>query len=598
MLNPRFNFLGLAGLFLCRIRHLGGRALNRYFWKHLSDIDSNSVRHLADTLDIPEAGARFLFSRSIVTPEEAGEYLFPSISITHDPFAFENMQRAVTLVESAVREGKKLLIHGDYDVDGIAGTALLYQFFESQVPQVLRFLPDRRKDGYGLSDRAVQWAIENNVDLLITVDCGTSDGALVKKLLEKGIDVVVCDHHEFPSDGEAEGIILNPIRDGEMYPFKHLSGAGVAFKLVQALEKSGVVGNCSSEDLLDLLALATVGDLVPLIDENRFYVRAGLERMNVTLRPGLEVIRKSARLLGRDITARHISFVFAPRLNAPGRLANAKPALEILCTQDKVEAEKLGSILEHDNGRRRELTEVVRREVEEIIEGMNNREERGGYVLAGEEWDEGVLGIAASRVVETTGKPTILISLQGDLAKGSGRSVPGVNLKAQLDRCRHLLVKYGGHAQAIGLTMESSLLPDLEKELSSSLQKETVGIPKKPVLTLDADLRIDECTMELVEFLSMCEPFGHGNKEPVWHMRAVSIGSNSGFVGNGHLKLFFNDEDGRSAEAISFNWNRPLGPEELNGKVVDLAVTVNKGYYLERFYPEIRVVDIKPHGEG
>ncbi len=503
------------------------------------------------------------------------------------------MERAVSLVGDAVREKKRVLIHGDYDVDGIAGTALLFQFLDGQVGEVKRFLPDRRKDGYGLSERAVDWAIENGVGLLIAVDCGTSDGALVEKIMAAGIDVVICDHHEFPPDKEAKGVILNPIREGETYPFKHLSGTGVAFKLAKAMEAAGLNGNVSTDQCLDLVALATVGDLALLIDENRYYVRAGLERMNLSLRTGLRAIRDCARLNVPEITANHISFVLAPRLNAPGRVSSAKPSLEILCTDDMREAGRLGLLLESENDKRKQLTELVRCEVDQLIEAIPDRDDKGAFVLASEGWDEGVLGIAAARIVEKYGKAAILISITGELAKGSGRSVPGLHLKEQLDSCRHHLKRYGGHAQAVGLTIEASRLPAFEEEFSANVLEAARSLPAKPELAIDSDLTIDECTMELVEFLSMCEPFGLGNREPVWRLRNVHIDPNTGFVGNNHLKLFFHDEDQQEAEAIRFNWRRPITPEELHGRTVDLAVSLKKGFFRERFTPEIRVVDIK-----
>jgi single-stranded-DNA-specific exonuclease len=598
LLTPRFAILGLAGSLIAEWLSPGGQALNRFSWILPADHNAGATKALANALDIPQAGARFLLSRDKRTPEDAKNYLFTDEFSTHDPFEFTHMERAVSIVAETIRDKKKVLIHGDYDVDGISGTALLYQFLKSQVSEVKRFLPDRRRDGYGLSKRAADWAVKNDVGLLIAVDCGTSDGALVGKLLDEGIEVIVCDHHEFPPDGGAKGIILNPVREGETYPFPHLCGAGVAFKLARALEASGFAGDVSTDQCLDLVALATVGDLALLTGENRYYVRAGLEQMNLSLRIGLKALKDCARLNAPEITANHISFVLAPRLNAPGRVSNAKPSLEILCTDNMGTAAKLGMQLERENDKRKEFTEIVRREVDELIDAMPDREDKGAFVLAREGWDEGVLGIAAARVVEKYGKAAILISIMGELAKGSGRSVPGVHLKAQLDRCRHHLKRYGGHAQAVGLTIETSRLAAFEEEFSAGALEAARGLPAKPELPIDSDLTIDECSMELLEFLSMCEPFGLGNKTPVWRMRNMHIDSRTGFVGNSHLKLFFHDENRREAEAIRFNWRRPLAPEELHGRTVDLAVTLKKGFFRERFFPEIRMVDIKLSDKG
>jgi single-stranded-DNA-specific exonuclease len=475
---------------------------------------------------------------------------------------------------------------------------MLYQYLRSRSQDVVRFLPDRRKDGYGLSKRAVDWAMENDVGLLITVDCGTSDGDLTEKLIGRGIEVIICDHHEFPPGPPPRGIMLNPIRADEVYPFRHLSGAGVAFKLIQALERKGFSDSSGSDDFLDLMAMATVGDLSLLIGENRYFVRRGLEAMSRSLRPGLEALRQVSNLKKKEFTARHISFVFAPRLNAPGRVSNAKPALELLCSEDGPEARRLSLVLERENERRKEYTETVRREVESLIDDMPDGDDKGGYILASQHWDEGVLGIAASRIVETTSKPTILMSVDGELAKGSGRSVKDINLKEQLDLCRHHLVKYGGHAQAIGLTIKTDRIAEFEKEMSDRLRQAAAGKSLRPELTIDADLNLEDCSMELIEFLDRCEPFGYGNKQPVWRLKNMTVESRSTMVGGNHLKLFFHDSNGRPAEAISFNWRRPEGPAELAGHTLDLAVTITKGYYLERYFPEIRIVDLKPSGRS
>lgn len=386
--------------------------LNKFDWQENENIDPAAVARLVEEFKIPEAGARFLVSRSLTDSDAVEQYLHPGPGLTHDPFEFENMQAAVAVVQKTAADKRPVLIHGDYDVDGISGTALLYLYLGGVFEQVFRFLPDRRKDGYGMAERAVEWAIKEKVGLVIAVDCGTSDGELISKLNAEGIDVVVCDHHEFPPGGDSTGVMLNPVRSTEPYPFKSLCGAGVAYKLVQALHQSGVHGKYEPEELLDLMALATVGDMSPLIDENRYFVRAGLDLMNNAPRPGLGAIKEYSRIGAGGIDAGHISFVFAPRLNAPGRVSLAKPSLEILCAEDRGSARQLASVLEGENDRRKELTKQVNKEAVDRIRRMEDRDQRGAFVLAGEDWDEGVLGIAATRVVEEFRRPTILLSIK------------------------------------------------------------------------------------------------------------------------------------------------------------------------------------------
>ncbi len=572
------------------------RTLNKYVWEQ-EGTRTNLVRDLAHSFDIPAAAARFLASRGF-TVETARRYLHPDESLPHDPFLFENMARAVECLKNAISKKKRVLIHGDYDVDGICGTALLYRYLDGVVPHVFRFLPDRRKDGYGIAERAVDWAVRNHVGLFIGVDCGTSDGNLVERLESTGIDVVICDHHEFPIDREAKGIILNPIRSGERYPFHGLCGTGVAFKLTRGLELRGVTGAVPTTSLLDLLALATVGDVAPLIDENRCFVREGLFAMSTNRRPGLAALAVSAGLGRPELTAFHIGYIIAPRMNAPGRLTNPKPALELLCTDDPDRAAELAAVLEAENNQRKLLTEKVKTDVIEQINAMSDREEKGGFVLWGRDWNEGVLGIAASRIVDDFGRPAVLISLEGDVGKGSGRSVPGLHLKDQLDRCSKHLLRYGGHGQAVGFSIEPSKLDAFVRDLTDQLNEAAASLPKKPRLHVDTDLSFDECSLELVDFLSRCEPFGHGNQSPVWLVENVVISPETRYVGKGHLKLYLRDAKGVDAEGICFNWvERETPPESLHGLVVDLAVSVRKGYYLARYYPEIHVLDVRTSGE-
>jgi single-stranded-DNA-specific exonuclease len=502
------------------------------------------------------------------------------------------------LVEKAVNEGRSILVHGDYDVDGISGTAILLQYLWGLTDDVHWFLPDRRKDGYGLSDRMVDRAIEKPVGLFIAVDCGTSDREQIARLESNGIDVIVCDHHEFPTEGAAGGVMLNPLRPDESYPNPSLCGAGVAFKLVQALYASGVRGKRTPESQLDLLALATVGDMMPLVGENRYYVRAGLELMNRSPRPGLEAIKSYSRLGSNPIRSGHISFILAPRLNAPGRVAKPKPSLEILCTEDKDEARRLASELEYDNEKRKGATRDVRDDAFDQIRDMSDRSSLGGFVLARAHWDEGVLGIAASQVAEEFGKPAVLLAISGDIAKGSGRSVPGVNLKKHVDRLHDLFDRYGGHAQAVGLTIKTARIGQFGRALSESLKEDIDPGETTPPLAVDASLDLAECSLELLDFLANCEPFGNGNKEPVWKISDVQVMRETTYVGDNHLKLFFQDSRGSPGEAIAFGWDRPQTPDDLHNRAVDVAVKIKRGYYMQREYPELHLLDIRTHTEN
>jgi single-stranded-DNA-specific exonuclease len=567
--------------------------LNKYHWQSQSQPESSEAAELALALGIPRAGARFLVSRSLAVESEARMYLSPDPSLAVDPFAFGRMEEAVECIRDAARRGKKAMVHGDYDVDGISGTALLYLYLRRILPNVARFLPDRRKDGYGLSKRAVEWALANGVGLVIAVDCGTSDGELVETLISAGIDVVICDHHEFPPRQLPPGIVLNPFRPGEEYPFKYLCGTGVAFKLVQALHASGVTSDVEPDELLDLVALATIGDLVPLVGENRYFARKGLEIINSAPRPGMKALIENSSARSGDISAGIISFRLAPRLNAPGRVSRARPALELLLSEEEAEARGLAAVLERENVRRRELTELVYREAMDAVERIPDPDSLGGFILGSERWDEGVLGIVASQLAESLGRPAILFSISGETAKGSGRSVPGVHLKSELDKCKELMIRYGGHSQAVGVTIRTDKMDAFRNRLSDQLLEAVKELPPKPVLLIDGELTLEECTLELADFFARCEPFGYGNKEPVWKIPRLRVMDDTRIVGNGHLKLFFQDERGEAGEAIFFNGGLSTSPASLFGRRIDVAVKVRKNYYMNRHRTELRVVDAR-----
>jgi single-stranded-DNA-specific exonuclease len=571
--------------------------LNKYNWIDPPPIDFSQAEAMSEQLRIPEAGAKFLLSRGLSETGQIHDYLYPSADQTGDPFAFDNMSAAVELVKKAAAEGRSVLIHGDYDVDGISGTAILYMYLKGIFKDPFRFLPDRRKDGYGLANRAIDWALKEGIGLLITVDCGTSDGELIGRLEAKGVDVIVCDHHTYPTDENVRGLMLNPARPGENYPNPGLCGAGVAFKLIEALHKSGVCGETDPNSLTDLLALGTVGDVMRLEGENRYYVQAGLELMNTSPRAGLTAMKSFSRIGNNPIRAGHISFVFAPRLNAPGRVGNPKSSLEILCTDDKDEARQLAEKLERANEKRKDQTDIVQKDAFTRIRDMEDASSLGGYVLAGDHWDEGVVGIAAARVAETFGRPAILLSVQGDLAKGSGRSIRGVDLKKHVDGLQEMFIRYGGHSQAVGLTMRADKIEEFGRRLSESLKTDLDTGVTLPPLQIDAAINLEECSLDLLRFFQQCEPFGYGNKEPVWKITDLQVLNDTTFVGDGHLQLNFCDDRNNRHRAIAFGWARDRAetPDDLQNRCVDIAFKLKRNDFNGKENVDLHLVDIRSH---
>jgi single-stranded-DNA-specific exonuclease len=567
-------------------------SLNRFFWEEREPASPDIIDRLVAHHHIPAAAARFLAARDLTSEDSSTAYLNAASVPAHDPFLFENMNEAVDKVRRAIVEKRSIMIHGDYDVDGISGTAILYEFLNGTTPEIFRFVPDRRKDGYGVAVRAVDWAIERGIGLFIAVDCGTSDGDQIRRLEEAGTAVIVCDHHELPAAGGVRGTLLNPVRAGEPYPFHGLCGAGVAYKLICALEARGIAGGVPSSDVLDLVAVATVGDLAPLTDENRRFVREGLSRINSNGRLGLMALRRAAGLDAPAVTASHLGFTLAPRLNAAGRVANPKAALELLTEKDAKRTKRLAAKLEEQNEYRQRLTRQVTDEAVEQIMGMKGWRDAGAFVLAGKNWDEGVLGIAASRVVEDFGRPALLISLAGETGKGSGRSIPGVHLKQQLDRCAAHLLRFGGHAQAVGFSIAPDRVDPFAEEMTRAIGEVTAGMPRQPRLRVDSALSLQECSLELLDFLERCEPFGVGNRTPVWKVAALEVLPNTRLVGKGHLKLHVRDRSGMEGQAIRFNWGGEE-PAGLYGRTVDLAVRVRKNHFNGQTYADLHVADLR-----
>jgi single-stranded-DNA-specific exonuclease len=537
-----------------------------------------------------------LWARRLRDPAAARAFLEPGPEASPDPFAFAEMDEAIRRIERVIAEGGAILVHGDYDVDGLCGTAVLYRYLVGLGLRVFRFVPNRRVDGYGFSERAARWAIEHRVSLVIAVDCGTSDGERIAELEAAGIPVVVCDHHEFPLARPTAGTIVNPVRPGEPYPFRHLCGTGVAFKLVQALAHRGIRGRVAPDELLDLVALATVGDVSPLIGENRYLVREGLERLNRDPRPGIRALLHRSRLGLQKLSAWHLSWVLSPRLNAPGRVALAKPALELLCTDDEEEARRLAEELERTNDHRRDLSEQVLQQALGWLEALPvaERQRLPGVFLLNETWDEGVLGIAAARLAQRLGRPALLATATDGVVKGSGRSVPGVDLKGGLDRCREHLVRYGGHEQAVGFTLTMESVPRFREALMDVLEEATRTLPSKPPLAIDAEIRLEECRPELVDFLDRLEPFGFGNREPLWLLRGVALADAPWSVGRGHLKIRFVDGEGYHAEAIYFDAPRDTDPPRA-GEPVDLVVQLRRDTYRGEGAVELRIQDWRRH---
>lgn len=530
--------------------------------------DKEISNGLAEALHVPLPLAQVLINRGIKTAAEGKDFLEPEPAQLFSPFTMKDMGAAASIIWQAVREGSKITVYGDYDVDGIGATALLFTLLRRLGADVSYYIPDRLGDGYGLNEHTVTRLVKEQVSLLVTVDCGISDREIVTFAREQGLQVVITDHHLPPAELPPAAAIVNPRQVDCDYPYKDLCGAGVAFKLGQALmmqqereNKEFTIESTSDpwfgmEEYLDLVTLATVADMVPLLGENRVLVSHGLRRMAKALRPGLAALCEAAAA-GEKITTETISFVIAPRLNAAGRLGDASRALKLLMAENMEKARPLATELHEENKRRQQIEADILTEATKMAEEMPANE--GDFLLlAAPGWPQGVIGIVASRLMELYEKPVILISLTENVGKGSGRSGDDFNLTAALKKCTPLLLAFGGHHCAAGLTVLEENIPQLRQELNALARKWRGEGEPVPSFYVDALLMPQQISAELVQEIERLGPFGFGNPRPLFYGRKWLL-KHKREVGRGqrHLQLGLS-RDGCYFPAIFFDGKAKL----------------------------------------
>jgi single-stranded-DNA-specific exonuclease len=514
--------------------------------------DPIQVQALAAALHLPPALAALLVQRGHGTEEAARRFLRPALTELSDPFALAGMAEAVDAIVGTVRAGGRILVHGDYDVDGQCASTLLTRALREARADVLPFLPHRLRDGYDFGPAGLEAARAAGASLVITCDCGITAYDTVAAARSAGIAVVVTDHHLPGPELPPALAVVDPQRQDDTSGANGLCGTGIAFKLVQALVPVlGLPVNLPFH-LLDLVALATVADVVPLQGENRILVKHGLKLLCESRWPGLRALIDATGLTGKEIHARHVGFVLGPRLNAAGRVGDATDGLKLLLSDDPVEAAALAQRLEGLNVERQALDQRILDEALEQVERTANLEQDAGFVLVGDGWHPGVVGIVASRVVERYGRPTFLIAFDGEIGKGSGRSTSRFNLHTALLSCSDLLERYGGHHMAAGLTIRRGRLDAFRERFGDvarqSLKPEDLG----PEQRVDLEVELHQVTRELERLCRHLEPCGQGNPGPVFGVRGVRF-VNRSIVGNGHLKGALDDGTSR-LWAIGFQW--------------------------------------------
>lgn len=556
--------------------------------------DGVAVETLVGQLKLPAPIAEVLARRGYDTPELAKSFLRPQLQDLHDPWSMADMEPAVQRISQAIDAQELILAHGDYDVDGVCGSALLVRALRELGGRVEAFVPNRLAHGYDFGPAGLARALEAEAGCVLTCDCGIMAHATVAAAAREGIDVVVTDHHTPPADLPAAIAVLNPHRPDCGYPEKVLCGAGVAFKLLHALyERRGR----AVQDLykyLDLVAIPTVADLVPLIGENRVLTRFGLKVLQRTPNPGLRALLRVAGLRAdRPINAGQIAFVLGPRLNAVGRMGEAMRGVRLLLSDDDAESQALAEIVDAENRLRQEEDRATLEHAKELLEGTFDAERDWAIVLASQGWHAGVIGIVASRILEEFFRPTVLIALDGERGRGSGRSIPGFHLYEALEACAAHLEQFGGHKAAAGLVIRADEIPSFREALNAVAHQRLAVADLSPRLVIDHELSMSEVTPELWRFLAHFGPFGQGNPKPVFLARQVGLSAQPEIVGEDHLRLRIDAGNGASPEAIAFG---QAGESEWLNEAsrVDIAFHLALREWQGVEYLQAQVLDIRP----
>ena len=564
----------------------------------LSPETAAAVKALSEQLNLSPILAEILVHRKIDTYEKARTFFRPHMEDLCDPFLMKNMDLAVDRILKAVRTGEQIVVYGDYDVDGTGSTAMLWSFLQSIGAQARYFVPDRVRDGYGLSTAGIDRIKSFRATLLIAVDCGITAVTQVEYARSLGIEVVICDHHEPGNSLPDAAAVLDALQTGCSYPFKYLCGCGVAFKLIQALLTKKELSenrNGQAERLLEkylqYATLATTADIVPLVYENRTIVRLGLELINTDPLPGIRAIIETSGIQSGKISSGQIVYVLAPRINAVGRLGDANRAVELLTCMSYDRALELSRVMEDENSARRKIDEETFLKAQKIVENMLTTENDSAIVLHEESWHPGVIGIVASRLVERYYRPTILMTTIDGVAKGSARSISGFNIHEALKRCEHKLIQFGGHKYAAGLTVELDKVQEFREAFNLVAGEMMTEDLLTPEIRIDAEVRLSDLTPKFVRVLGQYAPFGPDNPRPLFMVRNVEVIGQPRIVGKNHLR--FNVRSGGSiVDSIGFNLGDLL-PRVRSGSKVDLVFSLEENEFSGEAAPQLKLRDIK-----
>lgn len=563
-----------------------------YQWQIQEPASPEAVSELANLIDLSPTSLSILCQRGYTSIAAIDEFLTPDLSSGHDPFLMLGMDDAVDRILRAAEAGERIRVHGDYDVDGVSAAALLVRVLRLLGADADARIPHRTTDGYGLSMEAVEQSDNDNIALIITVDCGISTFPEVERAKELGLDVIVTDHH-MPGDKVPDAVaVLNPHQDDCSYPYTDLCGVGIAYKLACALSPPGT--EPSLLEYLDLVALGTTADVVPLTGENRIFVKYGLPQLARTRWPGLKALIDRVGLKGHQVSASEAVFSLAPRINAAGRMGDARDAFDLLFTDEPFEGAELAMRLDTYNKERRLADRSTLQSAQELLDAGGGLEDRRSLVLCAEDWHPGVIGIVASRLVERYHMPTVLVAMDGDEGRGSARSIEGFDLYSALVKCAEHLEEFGGHPRAAGLCINRKNIEQFSRAFDEIARNNLPERDTEPSIKVDCEIDAASLNTSFLNELKMMEPFGAGNLRPTLMLRRARVLGSPRRVGadGAHLKFMVDSVGENGIDVIGFNLGDRIG--DLAGGLVDLVFAFEENEFRGVRRAQIRMKDVRP----
>tara|TARA_B100001109_G_C18863073_1_gene475141 strand:- start:1558 stop:3267 length:1710 start_codon:yes stop_codon:yes gene_type:complete len=564
-------------------------------WTQKPKADKNLVESLSNELNkLDFTLTELLIQRGIDTFEAAKQFFRPSLKHLHDPFLMKDMQEAVNRLQQAIEKNENILVYGDYDVDGTTAVSLVYGFLQTFYPNIDYYIPDRYAEGYGISFTGIDYAEDNDISLIIALDCGIKAIDKIEYANKKGIDFIICDHHTPGEEIPKAVAVLDPKRTDCNYPFKELSGCGVGFKLMYAYAQSQGISLDALLDRLDILAVSICADIVPIVGENRILTYFGIQKLNDNPQPGFQAMLNLANVKKKSLTVTDVVFTLAPRINAAGRIESGNKAVEVMLSDNPDSALEGGTYIDSHNNDRRELDASITEQALAMIEADEKLMQQKTTMLYDASWHKGVIGIVASRCIESYYRPTIILTESNGKAAGSARSVKGYNVYDAIEKCSDLLTQFGGHKYAAGMTLPieniEAFQQKFEEVVSASISEDLLT----PEIEIDAELEVDQITAKFYKVLKQFAPFGPENMKPVFVSRGLKERGYAKIVGNNHLKLDLLKADNPNTfyPAIAFGLGDKL---ELirSGKPFDVAYTIEENEWNGKVSLQLNVKDIR-----